>query len=128
MRRLDVKKDEEIFLELIEEMKYHLILVEGKKDVKALKSLGLENIIAINGKPHIEILEKIYKYQKHPNFKELSVVILTDFDTEGKKLASRFKLLFQKYHIKCNSRLRNKFMKFGKSTIEEFNKGWFEYD
>lgn len=126
MHRLDVEKNQEEFLNLIEEIKNHLVLVEGKKDVRALKSLGIENIVAINGKPLIEIVEKLYKYLKHPYSKEISMVILTDFDHEGKNLASKFKILFQKYHIKYNSRLRNNFMKFGKSKIEDFKKNGFD--
>ncbi|MBU0530520.1 MAG: toprim domain-containing protein, partial [Nanoarchaeota archaeon] len=119
--RMTVEKNNEQFLSLVEELKTHLILVEGKRDVRALKSLGIEKIIAINGRSPIDVVGNVFKYSKHPNLKESSVVILTDFDHEGKELALKFNKIFQRYHVKTNSRLRNALMKFGKSQIEDFN-------
>ena len=48
---------------------------------------------------------------------------LTDFDSEGEKLAARLNYLLCRHRIMVNSRLRRKFMKFGKSRIEDFKEG-----
>ena len=122
MYLLDPQKNREEFLRLLEDLRECLIIVEGKHDVLALKGLGISNIFPMNGKSPVEIVEKIYKYQNHLNCKESSVVILTDFDAEGKKLALMFKRLLQKYHIKVNPHLRNKLKRFGRTRIEDFKR------
>lgn len=54
------------------------ILVEGKKDKRALESFGIRNVHTLSG-PLAEIPKKL-------NSKK--VIILTDYDREGKKLAA----------------------------------------
>jgi len=103
---------------IIEELKGNITIVEGKKDKFALKALGLSNIVAINGRPLIQVVQKLYKEQKHTKNKKM--VILTDFDKKGREIAAKLKHLLQRYKIPVSSRLRNKMMKFGKNKIEDF--------
>jgi 5S rRNA maturation endonuclease (ribonuclease M5) len=90
-----------------------LVIVEGAKDVKQLKILGLKRIYAIAGKPIHKVAEEI---SKHYN----SVVILTDFDEHGSKIANLLSQILISYGVKINNKIRNKFKTvFGVHKIEE---------
>jgi len=75
-------------LELAEEINRHirdiresdvLIVVEGTKDKNALLSLGIANVFALNKMPLYKVVEIVAKKGKE-------CMILTDLDSEGKKL------------------------------------------
>jgi 5S rRNA maturation endonuclease (ribonuclease M5) len=105
----------EQFSEIMNELRDSFVIVEGKKDKSAVRKLGAKNIVALNGKPLSLVAENISKKE----IKE--VVIMTDFDREGKVLFTKLKKFFQNYKIKTNTRLRRKLMEFGKNRIEDFN-------
>ena len=92
-----------------------ILVVEGMRDERALKTLGLKNIVRISGVPFIRAVEAIQKLRTRSN-KE--VVILTDFDREGRKLAKGLSALLKKYKIHPNSRKRGRIMELGKTHIE----------
>jgi len=100
------------FLELSKELRGKLLIVEGKNDEKALKSLGLNNIIKINRKPLYKVAEEAARA------KSKEIVILTDFDREGRALAAKLSRLFIPRKVRINRRLRKKIMEFGKTEIE----------
>jgi len=75
-----------------------LILVEGKKDKKALEAFDIYNILTIN-KPIYQLVEEIAL-----NGKEC--ILLVDLDKEGKKLYSKFKHGLQKNGVKVDSKFR----------------------
>ena len=106
--------NEEAFLKLLDELKQKLVIVEGRKDKEALKTLGLKRIIAINGKPLIKIVNKIHEL----NIKE--TVILTDFDKQGRIIETKLRNLLHTYKIHTNAKLRSKMMRIGKNRIEDF--------
>lgn len=56
-----------------------LIIVEGINDRIALKNIGIKNDILILNKPIFSVVEDAAKQSD-------DVIILTDFDTTGKKL------------------------------------------
>ncbi|MGC8812085.1 MAG: toprim domain-containing protein [Candidatus Aenigmatarchaeota archaeon] len=90
------------------------IIVEGKKDEKPLKKLGFQKIVKISGKPLEDILEEVRNYK--------SVVILTDFDEEGRKIFSKLNKLLSSHRIKVHLFLRNKIKSTLKiKKIEEIN-------
>lgn len=103
---------QEELIDMLRDVEDKLVIVEGKKDKKALKSLGVKNIIAINGRPLYELADEI-KTDKE-------VVILTDFDKEGRKIHSKLKNLLQRHKIHVNSHLRGRIMSLGKNKIEDF--------
>jgi 5S rRNA maturation endonuclease (ribonuclease M5) len=105
--------DEEQLDEVIRGLEDKLIIVEGKMDKKALKTLGLKDIIAINGRPLYEVAEVALSAKKQ-------VVILTDFDTKGREIAKKLKYLLQRQGKSPNSELRWKVMTLGKNKIEDF--------
>ena len=80
------------------------IIVEGKRDREVMEKLGFKNVVEISGKSFISILKKIEKER---------VIILTDFDEEGEKLAKRLGnfLIINGFKVDWNKRriLRNLF-------------------
>ena len=48
------------------------------------------------------------------------VIILTDFDNEGRKLEKKLDLLLRSHKVRVNRRLRRILMGFGKGRIEDF--------
>ena len=100
------------------------VIVEGMRDSRALKSLGVKNIILLDGRPLTELALHVSKsYHSRDPQEKREVVILTDFDSEGEKLAARLGFLLSKYKIMVNTRVRRKFMQFGKNRIEDFKEG-----
>jgi len=75
-----------------------LILVEGKKDKKALEEFDIYNIITID-KPIYQLVEEISL-----NGKEC--ILLVDLDKEGKKLYSKIKHDLQKHGVNVDSKFR----------------------
>lgn len=86
----------EIFPE-IAKIKHKLAIVEGRKDKRALESLGFRKIITLN-KPLYKIVE---------NIKANEVMILTDLDREGKKLYKQLLQELNRNGIKVDNKLRN---------------------
>jgi len=97
--------------------KDYVILVEGKKDVNALNSLGFHRVYAIHetSKTLRESLEKIASLIS----KKEKVCILTDFDKKGKTLYLLIKAeLSQMPGIRLDSSLRGILLKLKISHIE----------
>jgi len=116
--------------ECAKELDGKLVITEGPRDSKALKSLGVKNIISLNGRPlsefAIHVSRSIHDLQARSSREAAckeEVVILTDFDSEGERIASKLSYLLSKHKVMVNERLRRKFMKFGKSRIEELKEG-----
>jgi 5S rRNA maturation endonuclease (ribonuclease M5) len=56
------------------------LIVEGREDAKSLRNIGIKNeIIILHSGPRYKLIEHLVKKHKR-------VVILTDFDKEGKRL------------------------------------------
>jgi 5S rRNA maturation endonuclease (ribonuclease M5) len=77
----------------IENCKDIPVIVEGIRDKRVLSRFGFKRIITISGKS----LEKVGSYVAK-NYKE--VIILTDFDKEGRKKSKFLKKFFEAYHVK----------------------------
>ena len=121
MRRTNKAENTEKLARITDKLRDNIMIVEGKKDRRALNNLGLRDIIAINGKPLANIADDVKdKLEKNQG---CSVVILTDFDREGRKLAAKLRILLQRLKIHPNTRLRKMLMSFGKNKIEDFGAG-----
>ncbi len=105
----------EEFLELLSELKGRLVIVEGKRDESALRKLGLRNIMALNGTSPSAVASGLFN-----SGMKGEVVILTDFDKEGRELAKELRRVLEAYKIKVNSRLRMELRSFGKGRVEDF--------
>jgi 5S rRNA maturation endonuclease (ribonuclease M5) len=78
-----------------------VLVVEGKKDRKALEQFGFKKILEISGKSLECLIEKLKD--------EKSVVIMTDFDEEGEKKLSQLITFLRKYGVNVDTLLRKKF-------------------
>ncbi len=90
---LEIKEE----ISKIIENKY-LVIVEGKKDKESLNNLGIENIVCIKNRPLFAVIESL---------NEEEIVILTDLDSEGRKLFSKLRYFLQRRGIKLHNNLRN---------------------
>ena len=99
-------------LDVVEHLKGKYVIVEGKKDEEALRSLGVENIVKI-------AQENIHSIPFTLNSNK-EIVILTDFDKAGRKLAVRANNVFKAHKLKVNPHLRKRFMSLGKTRVEDF--------
>jgi 5S rRNA maturation endonuclease (ribonuclease M5) len=88
------------------------VVVEGKNDEKALRSLGIEGeVFHISaGTPFYELCEKIADKYK-------DVILFTDTDQEGQKLAKRFKGHMSQAGVRVNDRFRASLM--GKLDVHQ---------
>ncbi len=77
-----------------------LIIVEGKKDKKALQCLGIKNIIELNKKPIFQVIESVSSKNK-------SCIILTDLDKKGKELYGKLNHGLQELGVKIDNGFRN---------------------
>ena len=77
-----------------------LIIVEGKKDKAALQKLGLHNIVVLKGMPIYKVVEQVAAQTNE-------CLILTDLDSEGKKLYSKLKKDLQWHKVKVDDKFRN---------------------
>lgn len=82
------------------------LVVEGKNDEKALRSLGIEGEIfhISTGTPFYEFCEEIAKKYK-------DVILFTDTDAQGQKLAKRFKSHMSQMGVRVNDRFRLSLMR-----------------
>ncbi|MEK6855475.1 MAG: toprim domain-containing protein [Nanoarchaeota archaeon] len=104
----------------LEKYKEYVILVEGKKDVFALKSLGFEKVYAIH-MTSVSLRERIEEISKTIGKKD-KVCILTDLDRKGRKLYELIKPILQELGVKTDSSLRGLLLKARLSHIEGIEK------
>lgn len=107
MFRKEIGED---LLSLLEKLREKQVIVEGKRDKKVLYSLGLKKITTIN-KGIYETAEKV---------KDKEVLILTDFDKEGKQIAKKLNLFLLSLGCKVDKESRRKIgLMFAKLRIKK---------
>ncbi|MEM5778005.1 MAG: hypothetical protein QXD43_02260 [Candidatus Aenigmatarchaeota archaeon] len=103
-------RDVEDLLKILNENKGKQVIVEGKRDKKVLCSLNFTKIVTIN-KGIYETIE---------NLEEKEVLILTDFDSEGKKIAKKLNVILQHLGYKVDKETRRKIgLMFSKLKIKK---------
>ncbi len=95
---MTIQEVEEELLKILKENKEKQVIVEGKRDKNILCLLGFKKILTIN-KGIYETAEKL---------EEKQVLILTDFDPEGKKIASKLNRILQSLGYKVDRETRRK--------------------
>ena len=105
------RRNPERILEFFRGIEDCLLIVEGKRDAKALNTLGLKNILPINGRPLIAIVDIVAELRGNHGYSD--IIILTDFDREGRHIAARLSRLLRAHKIHPNQRLRSRIMAFG---------------
>ncbi|MHA1238442.1 MAG: toprim domain-containing protein [Candidatus Odinarchaeia archaeon] len=88
------------------------ILVEGKKDVRSLRALGVEGrIMLISGSSLLEISEKLLYYKK--------AVILTDLDKKGREIANSISRYLRENGTVPLTTYREKLSKATRGKVQE---------
>jgi len=114
---MNKKLSSEEIQKVLDSLKGNILIVEGRKDESALRSLGIRHIVKINSRPIAKVATDVDSMaEKHKN---REVIVLTDFDRTGRRLASQIRLLLQSRKIHANSRIRRDVMNLGISRIEE---------
>ena len=74
-------------------------LVEGIKDKLALENLGIKNkIITLTKKPLYQVVEESQQHKQ--------IILLTDFDKEGKKLYTKLNSDLQQHGVQVDNKFR----------------------
>ena len=76
-----------------------MVIVEGKKDTKALQELGIKNIIELSKKSLFDIIEKVSSKNK-------DCIILTDLDKKGKQLYGKLNSGLQRHGVRIDNKFR----------------------
>lgn len=97
-------------LELLDRKKTVLTIVEGKRDAAALRAFGFTNIIELTGKPLYAVVESVEK--------GATVQLLTDLDSEGKKLFSKLRADSTQRGVHIDNELREALFKTELRQIE----------
>ena len=101
-----LKKKEEKILQILETLREESssgkpIVVEGIKDVEALRELevrGLVLTVKTGGKSYLEVVSKIEKTGG------TEVILLLDFDRRGREGTKRLKQLLERTRIRANTK------------------------
>ena len=105
------KREFDEFLgKLKKDSKDKIIIVEGKKDKKALENFGIKNIIILR-KPLYLIVEYVVKSEKE-------CIILTDLDKKGKELYGKLSSSLKQFGVKIDDRFREFLFKTRLRQIE----------
>ena len=110
-------RDSEKILAFLEKISDSLVIVEGKKDVRALNTLNFKNILPINGKPLVTVAEMVVKMTGDHRYSD--IIILSDFDSEGRRIAAKLSRLLRARKVHPNQRLRSRVMAIGFNKCED---------
>jgi 5S rRNA maturation endonuclease (ribonuclease M5) len=88
------------------------VLVEGKRDRKALERLGIENVIDLKGRKFHDVAEYLSE-----NFR--GVVLLMDFDPEGEEIFNKLSRILKGYGLKVDGSFREELRQTGVKFVEK---------
>ena len=92
------------------------IVVEGKKDVEALRSLGVQGRILTaktGGKSRLELISEIERLQP------TEVILLLDFDRRGKEWTAVLRQNLEKCKVKVNVSFRNELLRLSGRELKD---------
>lgn len=89
------------FREAIEKVRVSgkLVIVEGVKDKRALQQFGITNVLMLSKKPLYAVAEEAANKSK-------DVIILTDLDSEGKKVYAKLNTNLQHLGVRIDDEFR----------------------
>ncbi|MGB9635593.1 MAG: hypothetical protein ACP5H8_02495 [Candidatus Micrarchaeia archaeon] len=94
---------------LLTELNECIVVVEGKRDVRALNRIGVRS--------QVVVLDAIGKMDLHMGMR---FVVLTDFDAAGEVKLRKAESILAGFHIMPDNELRQRFRRlFGVRTIED---------
>ena len=92
------------------------IVVEGKKDVKTLRTLGIQGQIVTaktGGKSRLDLIAEIEKTGG------LEVILLLDFDRRGREWTAILRQNLEKAGVKANVSFRNELLRFSGRELKD---------
>ncbi len=104
---------------LVEMLKDKIVLVEGKNDEAAVQLLGCKRIVRVSSKKVDTVIKEIERIKNFEGDNE--IVILTDFDENGERMANFYSEYLRSYFRISNLR-KNVREIFGLVKIEELNR------
>jgi len=108
-----VNDREELLLEFLDSLEGSTVVVEGRKDLKALTEAGVDPKTVVMLNKGLSLLETVEALTG-----DKQVVLLTDMDGEGKRLRRRLLTMFGQYGIQENKRPRELFARLRLSQVE----------
>lgn len=76
-----------------------IVVVEGRKDRKALEGIGVKKIFCIDKKPLYKVAEEVAEKCKE-------AILLTDLDREGRKLYGKLKEMLSNLGVEIDNKFR----------------------
>ena len=103
---------EEIIADLISANRTIPVIVEGEKDVRALREIGLEGTIltVYRGNSLVNLTEEVAA-------RYTEVIVLTDWDRTGGRIARRLALFFRSESVACDLEFRRRLIKVSGGEI-----------
>lgn len=109
-----LEKLEKLVADLVERSASEPIIVEGSRDVRALREIGVEGIVRpVNtGVGIINFCEALAA--EHDKF-----IILTDWDRKGGQIAHRLEIGFESVDVRYDTQIRAKMAMLSKKEIKD---------
>ncbi|WP_456454671.1 toprim domain-containing protein [Thermovibrio sp.] len=95
------------------------VLVEGKRDKRALTLFGIDPVVEMKGKKYHDIAQELSEKFK-------GVVILTDLDSKGEEIFKKLSRILPAYGLKVNGSLRGELKRSGVKFIEKIPQAFTE--
>jgi len=105
---------EKVFAELQDLSEATPILVEGTKDVEALKRLGISKNVH-----HLNTGESVFNFCEHLSRRSRRLIILTDWDRKGGMLARMLKEACHANEIEADLGIRTKLVILSKKEVKD---------
>ncbi len=98
--------------ELRERSREFIVLVEGKRDVLALRKYGIRNIMDLSGKRFADIPDML-------EGKTRGVILLFDLDDAGERINSNMKDILSSQGFKVDEDFREYLREIGVENVED---------
>ncbi|MFP4116109.1 MAG: toprim domain-containing protein [Candidatus Aenigmatarchaeota archaeon] len=91
------------------------VIVEGKSDVAVMEDFQMDEIVSLNGRPLYRVASSVSRTADE-------ALVLTDFDSEGEKIAKKLNVFLERFGVVPKNSIRGKIKeivtKEGVSQIE----------
>jgi len=92
-----------------------VVLVEGKRDKRALEAFGIEPVYQMKGKKYHDIAQELSEKFK-------GVVLLTDLDRHGEEIFRKLSKILESYGLKVDGSFREDMRRAGVKFVEKIPK------
>ncbi len=96
-----------------------VVLVEGKRDKRALTLFGVEPVVEMRGRNYHDIAQELSE-------KFEGVVVLTDLDSKGEEIFKKLSRILPAYGLKVDGSLRGELKNSGVKFVEKIPEAFTE--